>query len=87
MAGKRDQSSESVCGTGALAILRPSAGRIQSLQVASATLPNPKQFESLLRSGQSSNASTMQVSFNRLYGSVPAPTDASLPQTKSRRCR
>jgi hypothetical protein len=56
------------------------AGRIQSLQVASATLPNPKQCESLLRSEQSSNASAMQVSFNRLYGSVPAPTDASLPQ-------
>ena len=56
------------------------AGRIQSLQVASATLPNPKQFESLLRSGQSTSASALQVSFNRLYGSVPAPTDASLPQ-------
>ena len=56
------------------------AGRIQSLQVASATLPKPKQFESLLRSGQSANASALQVSFNRLYGSVPAPTDASLPQ-------
>lgn len=56
------------------------AGHIQSLQVASATLPQPKQFESLLRSGQSANASALEVSFNRLYGSVPAPTDASLPQ-------
>jgi hypothetical protein len=56
------------------------AGHIQSLQVASATLPNPKQFESLQRSGQSANGTALQVSFNRLYGSVPAPTEASLPQ-------
>lgn len=56
------------------------AGAIHSLPVASATLPNPKQLESLLRSGQSANASTLQVSFGRLYGGVPAVNDASIPQ-------
>jgi len=54
------------------------ANRIQSIPISSATLPNPRQLESLLRSGQSSNAGSLQVSYQRLYGAVPLSGDATV---------
>lgn len=54
------------------------ASQIQSIPVQSATLVNPKQLESLLRSGQSSNIQGLQPAFQRLYGMVPAQTDAAI---------
>lgn len=54
------------------------ANRIQSIPVSSATLPNPKQLESLVRSGQSGNVGELGVSYQRLYGAVPLSGDATV---------
>lgn len=50
---------------------------IETLPVTSATLANPRQLESLLRSSQSTNLGPLSISFQRVYGAVPAQTDAA----------
>jgi hypothetical protein len=47
------------------------AGQIHAIETSSATLVNPKQFESVLRSSQSGNLAQLQPAFNKLYNTVP----------------
>lgn len=57
--------------------------QIHSLPTASATLANPSQLESVLRSGRVGSLAQMQAPFQRLYQSVPLATDA--PQAERNR--
>lgn len=52
------------------------AAQIHAIETSSATLVNPKQFESLLRSSQSGNLAQVQPAFNKLYNTVPLLSDA-----------
>jgi hypothetical protein len=49
---------------------------IQNLSVSSATLVNPSQLESMVRSAQASNVGQLQGAFTRVYSSVSSPTAA-----------
>jgi hypothetical protein len=53
------------------------AGQIHSLEVSSANLVNPKQFESLLRSRQTGGIGQLQPAFLNVYGAVPSAKDAT----------
>lgn len=55
---------------------RSRLSNIQSLPVSSATLVNPSQFESIVRSAQATNAGQLQGSFTRIYSPVSPPTAA-----------
>ena len=53
------------------------AQQIHSLQADSATLVNPQQLESLLRSGQTNNLGQIGGAFINVYQPLPQPNDAS----------
>ena len=53
------------------------AGQIHAIETSSATLVNPKQFESLLRQRAVRELwPNLQPAFNKLYSTVPLPSDA-----------
>jgi hypothetical protein len=55
---------------------------IRGTPVASATLPNPRQLEGTLLSGDSTKASQVAADYAAVYSSVPPATDAS-PQVRN----
>jgi hypothetical protein len=52
-------------------------GQIHSLEVASATLVNPRQLESLVRGRSTTNMGQIQPAFLKVYGAAPSATDAN----------
>lgn len=50
---------------------------ILSINLSSATLPNPQSLENVMRDHQVNNFNTLTQSFGNTYGAIPAPTDAS----------
>lgn len=52
-------------------------GQIHSLEVASATLVNPRQLESLVRGRSTSSMAQIQPAFLKVYGAMPSATDAN----------
>ena len=52
------------------------AQRLYNIPLTSATLPNPVQLESVLRSGQAGNINQIANTFARVYRGLPAPADA-----------
>lgn len=55
------------------------AGQIHSIETNSATLVNPSQLESLLRSRNAGAINQVQITFNRLYNTIPGANDAREP--------
>lgn len=53
------------------------AGQIQSIEMNSTTLLNPAQLESLLRSRKAGAINQVQLTFNRLYNTIPGANDAA----------
>lgn len=56
------------------------SGQIHSLSVSSASLAGPKQFETVLRSGQSSIVPQLQPNFVKVFGQVPGAADANVTE-------
>lgn len=56
------------------------AAQIHNLSVQSATLPSPRQLESLFRSQQTTNLQGINASFTTLYEPLPQPTAATTNQ-------
>jgi hypothetical protein len=54
------------------------AGQIHSTPVSSATLTNAQQLELILRANRSANIGGIQPAYFRIYGAVPAATDATV---------
>jgi hypothetical protein len=52
------------------------AGQIHALEVSSASLVNPKQLESLVRSRQTGGMGQLQPAFLNVYGAVPSANNA-----------
>jgi hypothetical protein len=50
---------------------------ILSINLSSATLPNPQSLESAIRDHRVNNFNTLTQSFGNTYGAIPTPTDAS----------
>src|SRR5437762_1070303 len=55
------------------------AGQIHSIETNSATLIDPAQLESLLRSRKAGAIQQVQLAFNRLYNTIPGANDAREP--------
>ncbi len=55
------------------------AGQIHSIETSSATLLNPSQLESLLRSRNAGAINQVQPLFDRLYNGIPGVNDAPEP--------
>jgi hypothetical protein len=58
------------------ALARSQLSSIQNLPVGSATLVNPTQLESVVRSSRAANGVQLQALFARVYSPVPPPTAA-----------
>jgi hypothetical protein len=50
---------------------------ILSINLRSATLPNPQSLENVIRDHQVNNFSALSQAFGRTYGAIPSSTDAS----------
>ena len=50
---------------------------ILSINLSSATLPNPQSLENVMRDHQVNNFNTLTQSFGNTYGTIPTSTDAS----------
>jgi hypothetical protein len=50
---------------------------ILSINLSSATLPDPQSLENVMRDHQVNNFNTLTQSFGNTYGAIPAPSDAS----------
>ena len=57
---------------------RPPMSSIFHLKLNSATLPNPRAFESVMRDHQVSNVSSLTTAFGNAYGGIPVATAAQL---------
>ena len=55
------------------------AGQIHSIETNSATLIDPAQLESLLSSRKAGAINQVQLTFNRLYNTIPGANDAAEP--------
>ena len=56
------------------------AGQIEGLPTSSATLVNPKQLESLLRSQQAANLPQINASYTQVFQALPPPDQATASQ-------
>ncbi len=53
------------------------ANQVHAIEVSSASLVNPQQLESLLRSNQAGNVSGIQPAYLKIYGAVPSVNEAA----------